>query len=322
MTDTTPSLIGAVNQAGTEDALFLKVFSGEVLTAFEERNVMRDVVTMRTIASGKSAQFPATGRVSAAFHDQGENILDPSNNLIQTLNHNEVVVNLDDLLVTALFVDSLDEMKNHYDVRQEYARQMGFALAKYLDERLLRVAVLAARDTTARVADASFPTGESIVDADFSTNGSSAVATCFQIAQKFDEKDVPDDGERYIVVDPATYYLLAQQTDLVNRDFGGMNGVFSDGTIMKVAGLKILKSNHIPSTNFSADAGEGDDSSADFTNTTAIAFHRSAVGLLKLKDIAMESEHKIEYQGTLMVGSMAIGSKHLRNEAAIEVASS
>jgi hypothetical protein len=41
--------IGQINQTGAADALFLKVFSGEVLTAFKLGTVMDSLVTKRTI---------------------------------------------------------------------------------------------------------------------------------------------------------------------------------------------------------------------------------------------------------------------------------
>ena len=53
-------------QAADQDTLFLQVFSGEVLTAFEEANVMRELHTVRTISEGKSASFPVTGVAGAA----------------------------------------------------------------------------------------------------------------------------------------------------------------------------------------------------------------------------------------------------------------
>ena len=56
MANATVSRIGQANQAGDEKALFLKVFSGEVLAAFEETNVFLGKTTVRTITSGKSAQ--------------------------------------------------------------------------------------------------------------------------------------------------------------------------------------------------------------------------------------------------------------------------
>lgn len=54
--------IGANNDQAPADLaaereLFLKVFSGEVITAFEENTVTLDKHTVRTIASGKSAQL-------------------------------------------------------------------------------------------------------------------------------------------------------------------------------------------------------------------------------------------------------------------------
>lgn len=52
MTAMTPSRVGQINQAGAVDALFLKVFSGEVLTSFEIAVVMQDKVTVRNISSG------------------------------------------------------------------------------------------------------------------------------------------------------------------------------------------------------------------------------------------------------------------------------
>ena len=53
MANATPSRLGALNGGSDKDALFLKVFSGEVLTAFEQQTVMMDKHHVRTIANGK-----------------------------------------------------------------------------------------------------------------------------------------------------------------------------------------------------------------------------------------------------------------------------
>lgn len=53
MADTTASRLGQVNAAGDVNDLFLKVFSGEILTTFEEMNVMKDLHMVRTISNGK-----------------------------------------------------------------------------------------------------------------------------------------------------------------------------------------------------------------------------------------------------------------------------
>ena len=67
---------GAINgDTGTWDkdnALFLKVFSGEVLTSFKRTNIFEGLVQTRTIQNGRSAQFPVTGRFTAKYHTPGE----------------------------------------------------------------------------------------------------------------------------------------------------------------------------------------------------------------------------------------------------------
>ena len=73
---------GAANSAGARDALFLKVFGGEVMTAFEETNVMADKHIVRSIQHGKSAQFPATWKVSAAYHAVGTEIVGQNSNCL------------------------------------------------------------------------------------------------------------------------------------------------------------------------------------------------------------------------------------------------
>ena len=83
--DTSPSRVGQVNSAGDVDALFLKKFSGEILQTFEESNVFKPLHTVRTIESGKSAQFPVTGIASASYHTPGENIADAGNSTSVTL---------------------------------------------------------------------------------------------------------------------------------------------------------------------------------------------------------------------------------------------
>jgi hypothetical protein len=55
MANATVQRIGQQNTAGDVDALFLKVFSGEVLTAFETANTTMDKHMVRTITNGKSA---------------------------------------------------------------------------------------------------------------------------------------------------------------------------------------------------------------------------------------------------------------------------
>jgi len=57
MSDFTGSRLGQALAAGDTSALFLKLWSGEVLAAFETQNVTQGRHRVRQIPHGKSAQF-------------------------------------------------------------------------------------------------------------------------------------------------------------------------------------------------------------------------------------------------------------------------
>ena len=320
MTNVTASRLGVVNKATPSDnaaasALFLKVFAGEVLTAFDETNVMKDLHVSRTIANGKSASFPVTGKANAAYHVVGTPLLGT-----QKIAHNEIVVNIDDVLIADTFIANIDEAKNHYDVRAEYSRLLGMALAKQFDIRLLQLAVLAARGSATVTGGNG---GTAITDADAATNGASLAASIFAAAQAMDEKDVPE-NDRVAIVKPAQYYNLVQTTDVINRDFGGA-GVYADGTVLKVAGVQIVKSNNVPTTNVSAVTGEQNTYHGNFSTTVAVVMQKQALGTVKLMDLAVErtsGDFEIMYQGTLMAAKYAMGHGILRPECAVEIKAS
>ena len=317
MTNATASRLGVVNGAtptnfATENALFLKIFAGEVLTAFDENNVMKDLHTSRTIQSGKSASFPVMGKTSAAYHTVGTPLLGT-----QSVNHNEVVINIDDLLVADTFISDIDDAKNHYDVRAEYSRLLGMALAKQFDLQTMRVGLLAAR-SSATVTGGNG--GSAITSANARTSGADLAAAIFDAAQAMDEKDVPE-NERVALVKPEQYYNLVQTTNVINRDWGGA-GVYADGTVLRVAGIQIVKTNNLPTTSISAASGENNTYNGDFSNTAALVMQKQAIGTVKLMDLAVEQttgDFNIMYQGTLMAAKYAMGHGVLRPECAVEI---
>ena len=310
----TMSLVGQNNLQGERDALFMKIFSGEVLAAFDEVNIMKDLHRMRTISHGKSASFAVLGKAAARYHTPGTPIL--GSNTIAT---SERVINIDDLLIADVAIYDLDDAKNHYDVRAEYSKQLGMALAREFDKKTMRVGVLAAR-SAGLIADepsGSVINGGTTVE----TDGEKLAEAIFSAAQIWDEKDVLD-WERTVIVRPAQYYLMAQTTKLLNRDWGGA-GVYADGKVLKVAGIQIVKSNNLPNTNITtATEGEKNTYTGDFTNTVALCLQKEAIGTVKLKDLTVQqsgADFNVVYQSTLMLGKYAMGHGILRPACAIEI---
>jgi hypothetical protein len=310
MTNYTPSRLGQANAAGDALALFLKVAMPEVLTAFDERQVMKERHLIRTIEHGKSAQFPATWKATAAYHTPGNELT--GSNLIK---HNERVINIDSLLVADTFIANIDEAMNHYDVRSIYTHQLGEALAYSFDTTVLQVGVLAAR-ASATISGGNG--GTALTNAGYANDGEVLASGLFAAAQALDEKDVPE-SERFAIFKPAQYYLLAQSTKVINKDWGGA-GAFADGKVLRVAGVEVVKSNHLPTTNIASNpSGANNTYNGDFSNTRGLVMNKMAVGTVKLLDLAMEGKYQVERQGTLLVAKYAMGHGILRPECAVEL---
>ncbi len=357
---TDPSRLGQKSLAGDVDALFLKVFSGEVLTTFEENNAMMPLHRVRTITSGKTAQFPVTGVASAKYHTPGDSLFGDDNEdgnplYLSQIKHNERTIAIDGVLTASAFLSDIDEAKNHYEVRSIYSTEIGRQLAYTADKNLIRTVIAGARAGTDRFGTGSqdgtglysgavinmgttdgggteVMTATKVADAAEAT-GATLVSGLFLAAELMDSKNVPDHG-RYCLLPPAEYYKLVNENkDAINRDFNPEgNGSVAAGEILSVAGIRIMKSNHIPSTN---EAGTIHDDasinnnvfdpngtagySANFGETKGIIFQSEGVGTVKLMDLAMESEYFMERLGTLLMAKYAMGHGVLREEACMEL---
>jgi hypothetical protein len=306
MTAATISAMGTINGAGAADALFLKVFSGEVMALFQKESKFLSRHMVRTIEHGKSAQFPIMGRNSASYHTPGAEILGTAVPMAET------VIVIDDLLIAHTFVAKIEEAKNHYDVRAMYSTEQGYALVQRFDSNIAQLAILAAR-TAHPLTSYTAPT-RVITDATYRTDGEALAAGIARGAQALDEGNVPD-NDRFCAVLPAQYWLLAQTTKVLNRDWGGA-GSFSQGQVAPIGGIEVVKTNNLPQTNVNTgpSAYQG-----NFTNTAAVVWQKSAVGTLKLLDLSSEMEWDIRRQGTLMVSKYAMGHGVLRVEAGVEL---
>lgn len=307
MANANPSRLGQINTSGATDALFLKLFSGEVMTAFKQATVFLNHHFVQTISGGSSAQFPILGRTTAAYHTVGSEI---HGNVIA---HNERVITVDDMLVASTFIADWDEMVNHYQVRSKYSAEIGNALGQAFDKTVAQTAVLAAR--------ASSPiTGENggtvLTDANYSTSGAALAAALFDAKQVFDESEVT--GTPRLFLRPAQHSLMAETTSILNKDWGGA-GSFSQGTVGPVNGVEIIKSNNVPSTNVNSGPSKYQ---GNFSTTVGVFMTDMAVGTVKLQDVAIGTQYQLQRLGTLTVGRLAFGSGILRPICAIELKTS
>ena len=355
------SRLGQTNLTGDVRDLFLKLYAGEVLTAFEAKNIMMPLMRTRTITKGKSASFPFLGRTSAEYHTPGNEITGGK------IRASERIVTIDDLLISAQFVPNIDEAINHYDVRSTYSKEAGIALATEADKNIIRTALKAALATNATRAAALVQDYKAFSEEDFTDNVTIGAASgdvtdpaklaksIFDAKKEFDKKNVPTDGA-FVVLPPDQYYALLDVTDgnklvYMNRDFGGTGSVAS-AVVPQIAGMPIYMSNHLVVADvletsgtskgqskgnrpLANTAGSGRTTAYDITNTTVdsvnlvdlaakvkgLVMSKDAVATVKLMDLGVESEYQINRQGTLMVAKYAMGHNILRPAAAIALSS-
>ena len=279
---------------GQGRALFLKLYAGEVLTAFQSKNIMMPLHRVRTISKGKSAQFPMTGKYrDAGYHTPGKEIVPTA------AKQGERIVSIDDLLVNAQFIPNIDEAMSHYDIRSIYTQEAGFGLGKVADQNILRLAIKGALCESSAMA--ALTTGAPMIqeysafgDEDFTQNvviGATAGATSDiaksrepqSIAQAImDAKrilqnaDVP--GEPFVVLNNDTYFDMFKVSgsnplnDLVifNRDIGGSGSPMS-GAVPQILGMPVYVTNHLGS--FSV--GTNTWNSALWTITSNVGQHKT-----------------------------------------------
>ena len=278
----TVSFQGQNNLSGDVRDLFLKLYAGEVLTAFEEKKVIMDKVRTRTISKGKSASFPMTGRATAEYLTPGNEITGGN------IRAGERIVTIDDLLISSQFIANIDEAINHYDVRSIYSKEAGIALANEADRNVARMLVKAALSTNATRAAGLVQDYKAFGEEDFTDNVTICTAAgdatdpakiakaIFDARKEMEVKNVPTDGA-VVVLAPDQYYALMDVTDgnklvYMNRDFGG-NGSVANATVASIAGMPIIMSNHANVSNLyknfttgNADEGKTSDN-APLANT-------------------------------------------------------
>lgn len=328
MTDATPTRLGQINAAGDAKALFYKLFTGEVLTAYEKKVVLQGRHRQRNITHGKSAAFANTGQATGRYHVPGTEILG------QTIRHGETVITIDDLLIADVFIANIDEAMNHFEVRGEYANQLGQALARTYDKQALRTGITAARSTSATVNGiTTLPGGTEITlsagyaAATAEAKAAELAAAIFAAHQALVEKDVPLEGV-FAVLKPADYFLLVQDKNLLNKDWGGI-GSYAMADLPMVAGIPLIMSNMLPSQNDASFTSGGivtDNGdvvagkySGDYSKTKVLIMTPDAIGTVNLMDMAVENEYDIRRQGTLIVAKKLCGTGVLRPECAVEI---
>ena len=330
MANTTQTLVGALNKVndGSYDskyATYLKLFSGEMIKAYESATIAKDTVQTRTLRNGKSLQFIYTGRMQAGYHTPGTPILGSGDPPVA-----EKTIICDDLLISSAFVYDLDETLAHYSLRSEISAKIGHALAEAYDKKIFRIIAKAARQAHPITAAPGPEPGGSVIQlgATNEYNAQALVDAFFEAASILDEKNVPKTG-RHAVLSPRQYYALISQVDtnILNRDYGNTQGNLNSGEgLYEIAGISIKRSNNLPflAGNIAAVNGENNNYSGNFSTHCGLIYYKDAAGVVEAIAPSVQTtsgDVSVMYQGDLIVGRLAMGCGTLNPAAAIELQS-
>lgn len=308
--------------AGDRDALFMKVFSGEVLTAFARNTVMMSRHQVRTIDHGKSASFAVMGRTRAKYLAPGSSLDDQR----KKFEHTEKVISIDGLLTADCLITDIDDAMNHYDVRVEYSRQLGEALAQSADCAIINeLANMAAKDAAVKEnipdngvgAEKVQGTGKAFefatgIDLSQSAEYGNKIIEGLLAARAAFTKNYVPMGDRYCLLTPEGYSALIKA---LMPDSANYQALFdpNSGKLQTICGFEVIEVPHL--INDGVDGKHTLNAKYTDAKLQGIVFHRSAVGTVKLKDLAMERARRAEYQADQIIAKYAMGHGGLRPEA-------
>lgn len=227
--------------------LFLKVFGGETITAFERTSLAMPQFVSRTIQNGKSATFPVMGRKDARYLKAGDS-LDVGRTEIK---HTEKLINIDGLLTSDVLIFDLDEAMVHYDVRSEYSKQLGEALAIAADGAIIAELAKGANSDeniaglgAGIIVESGITAVADLTDESKKIQVGQAVLVALATARgKLSTNYVPA-SERVAFVKPDIYSAILAATLPQGGNFAALSNL-NNGVLENIAGFTVIEVPHL-----------------------------------------------------------------------------
>jgi hypothetical protein len=275
--------------------LWLPVWSGEVMTAYDQYRAFAGMTETRTISSGRVAEFPIMGTVALkSAWGAGEELIGNTNdNTSKT-----IAIQLDARPIATHFeLDNIDVMISQWEFRSELARQAGQTMANARDLQLGAYLVragaesvlsddprLAGSDWRGTVKNSPLFEGASYDDlgSDSASDAerSDAALALLRAIEEFQvhlQEIEADSSNVFCAVTPRAFHdiralgVAREASDLAGgagrpmfggvADAGGLgagltNGMMNIADRLEYMGVTIVKTNHLPNFNAGASGYE------------------------------------------------------------------
>jgi len=285
--DATNDVTGATSGANPPGKLWLPIWSGEVIHAYDEYNMFEPLVTTRVIPSGTTVEIPVTGTVDLKpSWDAGEELV---GGMAATATTFKIV--LDKRPMAAHFeIDNVDLMLTQWEFRNELARQAALRLANTRDRQIYSYICRAAMSDQLTNDPRPSMSLDSVMYGDNDGNTSelehwgiaaSAAASratgalsALEAVEKFivhlQANNIPYD-RLYLACTPQAFMdIRSLGVARLSADFddggrqsyftgqAGLGGPLTNGfgqihDTLEYMGCTIVKSNHVTSTNYNSD---------------------------------------------------------------------
>jgi len=245
----------------TVDQAFITQFESELKLAYQQMgSKLRNTVRLKTGVEGSTCRFQKMAKGSAQQKSRHGDV--PVMNAV----HSYVNATLEDWYAGD-YVDKLDELKINIDERQATVNTGAYALGRKIDN-LVIVAARSGLASAQKITTVSGGLTKAKVQAGF---------------KLLNDKDVPDDGNRYCIVGPKQWNDLLDIEQFSSADYIG------PGTLPWMAGTQAKKWLNMI---FMMHTGLETDSTA--ATRYCLMYHRTAIGLAEGLGITTD----ITWQGT------------------------
>ena len=279
----------------------------DTLEHFGRSLVFMQYLNTQTIENGTGAQFIVEGKEDTAdghiaAYTAGAQVT------VTAGTQDQRIINLDRPQHEARRIDKFDEKTQKYDVIAMQVRQISQNLAAKVDRKC------AAAIEAASLATGLAGQGNGTVVVNTALPGGAAAAatpaglgdeiceSIFAAKAAIELNDVSDDV--YVALNPTNYAYVVQSGKAVNADYSMGNGSFAGGTVMEVGGVRIVKTNNLPTT----------------AGLIGLAFTANSAGLVKLWDVESSVTTQPDFlDAKLIVASFSNGVGTLSPQCAVSI---
>lgn len=250
----------------------------------------------------------------------------------------ERLISIDGLLVSHIGIYDLDEAMSHFEVRAEYTRELGAAIARVFDQNVFRTVIKTARDDASlgggSQTTSPFPAGQVISPDDIdsasisSTTGQAWYEVMRKISTQAGNNNIPKGDQIYLAVDEDTFdtMLFARAGDSNSNEFlfQSRENTLTQGTgteSVRLRRVMAMPTNLLPDSDESSATEVKAKYRANYSNTLGAAWHRTGVGTTRLIGMGLESTRDTRRQEDFVVAKIAVGHGSVRNEGTWEVSS-